>query len=159
MGIGHCQYVFVWMRSEWQNDGRMRGISEFSSVCWLPKIPSFLLILSFLVILECQGMKMKKGGISFKGHPIHFHSIPINFIIQECLRMTGWGWNEWYFWSKAKPLILKSSSFYHNSVIPHQYPLLHMTIPFIWGSFLIQISINPLFSPSLSFVYHSTAKW
>ena len=54
--------------------------------------------------------------------------------------MTEWGWNEGYFWSKAKPLIQKSPSFHHHLVILSQNPMHHMVIPFIWGSFLILIS-------------------
>ena len=147
------------MTEWWQNERHLR-IQFFCSV---PKSLSFLLIPSFLIILECQGMKMKKGGTSFMRHSIHFHPIPTSFIIQECLRMTGWGWNEGDFWSKAKPLILKSPSFCRHLIIPYQYPFLHVTIPFIWGSFLILISINPLFSHSciilVSFYTRMIEKW
>ena len=92
------------MTEWWQNERHFR-IHFF---CSLPKSLSFFLIRSFLVILECQGMKMKRGGMSLQRHPIHFHFIPTSFIIQECLRMTEWGWNDGDFWAKAKPLILKS---------------------------------------------------
>ena len=125
--------------TEWQNDSRMRDISEFSFFAHFQNHPHSSSFRHLDVILECQGMKMKKGGMSFIRHPIHFHSIPISFVIQECLGMTGWGWNEGDFWTKAKPLILKSPSFSYHSVIPFQNPFLHMTIPFIRGPFLIQI--------------------
>ena len=102
------------MTEWWQNERHFR-IQFF---CSLPKSLSFLLIPSFLFILECQGMKMKRGGMSLLRHPIHFHFIPLSFIIQECLRMTEWGWNEGDFWAKAKPLVLKSPSFFNHTVIP-----------------------------------------
>ena len=144
--------------SKWPNDDRMRGISEFSFFAHFQNHPHLTLIPSFLIILECQGMKMKKGGMSFIRHPIHFHSIPIRFVIQECLGMTEWGWNEGDFWAKAKPLILKSPSFFNHSVIPCLYPFLHMIIRFIWRSFHILISFHPHSYPFLSFLYHSMAE-
>ena len=128
--------------SKWPNDGRMRGISEFSFFAHFQNHPHSSSFRHLDVILECQGMKMKKGGMSFIRHPIHFHSIPISFVIQECVGMTEWGWDEGDFRTKAKPSILKSPSSCHHSVIPYQYPLLRMIIPFIWGSFPIRISFH-----------------
>ena len=128
--------------TKWPNDDRMRGISEFSFFAHFQNHPHSSSFRHLDVILECQGMKMKKGGMSFMRHPIHFHSIPISFVIQECVGMTEWGWDEGDFRTKAKPLILKSPSSCHHSVIPYQYPLLRMIIPFIWGSFPIRISFH-----------------
>ena len=39
------------------------------------------------------------------------------------------------FWSRAKPLIRKSPSFRHHSVIQYKNPFLHVFIPFISWSF------------------------
>ena len=87
-------------------------------------IPSFL---------KCKGMKITMEGISFKSHSSHLHFIPISPVIRG---MTEWGGMKGDSWSKAKPLILKISSFHCHSVIPCNYCILHMVIPFIWRPFL-----------------------
>ena len=51
--------------------------------------------------------------------------------------MTEWGEMKGYFLTKTKPLISKFISFLHHSVIPSQYLIHGMIIPFICWSFLL----------------------
>ena len=124
------------MMLEWLNDVGMTGISESSFFLPLQKqlhsssfhhsifIPSFH---------KWKGMRITMEGISFKIHSSHLQFIPISPVIRG---MTEWGGMKGDFWTKAKPLILKITSFHCHSIIPCHYCILHMIIPFIWGPFL-----------------------
>ena len=124
------------MMLEWRNDVGMTGISDFSFFLPLQKQPhssSFRhsnIIPSFL---KWKGMKDTTEQFSFKSQSSHLNSILISPVIRG---MTEWGGMKGDFWTKAKPLILKITSFHCHSVIPCHYCLLHLVIPFIWGPFL-----------------------
>ena len=124
------------MMLEWRNDVGMTGISDFSFFLPLQKSPHSTVIPSFQHHSAMPQMKRDEnyngGGFiqeSFQSFILHSN--------QSChSRMTEWGGMKGDFWTKAKPLILKITSFHCHSVIPCHYCVLHMVIPFIWGPFL-----------------------
>ena len=81
------------------------------------KTPAFLLIPSFLCHFKMSRMTRNEnnnGEISFQCHSTHFDFIS-SFKNDD--GMTKWGEMKGYFWTKAKPLILKLTSFHSHSVI------------------------------------------
>ena len=120
------------MMLEWRNDVGMTGISDFIFFLPLQKQPhssSFRHSNIIPPFLKWEGMKITMAEISFKSHSSHLYFIPISSVIRG---MTKWGGMKGDFWTKAKPLILKITSFHCHSVIPCHYCILHMVIPFIW---------------------------
>ena len=111
----------------------------------LPKSPSFLLISSFSITSEWPGMKISMERYHSQGIPFIFTPFLSLSSFQDAVGMTEWGWDEGYFWRRAKPLIQKSPSFHYHPIIPWHSLIHDMIIPFIWASFLIFIlQINPL---------------
>ena len=93
--------------------------------------PHSVIPLSFQNAKKWHGMKITMDG---------YHSVVILLILTSFQSvssfknddgMTEWGWNEGYFWFKAKPLVLKYTSFHHHSIIPCECPIGHMVILFI----------------------------
>ena len=87
------------------------------------KTPAFLLIPSFLCHFKMSRMTRNEnnnGEISFQCHSTHFDFIS-SFKNDD--GMTKWGEMKGYFWTKAKPLILKLNSFHCHSIIlrPFQF--------------------------------------
>ena len=81
------------------------------------KTPAFLLIPSFLCHFKMSRMTRNEnnnGEISFQCHSTHFDFIS-SFKNDD--GMTKWGEMKGCFWTKAKPLILKLTSFHSHSVI------------------------------------------
>ena len=115
----------------------------------LPKSPSFLLISSFSITSEWPGMKISMERYHSQGIPFIFTPFLSLSSFQDAVGMTEWGWDEGYFWRRAKPLIQKSPSFHYHPIIPLYSPTHDMIIPFIWASFLIlilQITPGTLYS-------------
>ena len=117
------------MVPEWQASKN----SNFSSP---PKSSSFILIWSFLGQFRMPGVVKNENynrEMSFTGHPSHSHFI---LSLKNDDGMTEWGKMNGYFWSKAKPLIYKFTSFHFHSVISCQYPIHGKIIHVILPSFL-----------------------
>ena len=109
-------FVNSWMMTGWRNDGGMRDISEiiFFSLSENPSIPPHSVIPCHFRMTRNEN---HNGEISFLCHSTHFDFISSSFVILEWWRMTEWGEMKGYFWTKAKPLILKLTSFHSHSVI------------------------------------------
>ena len=129
---------------EWWRNDRMNaewGVSQNSVFLLTSKItlipPHSVIPMSFQNAWNDMKWKITKEGYHSEGIPIIFTSYssfqPVSSFKNDD-GMTEWGWNEGYFWSKAKPLILKSPSSCPHSVISWEYPFLHNIIPFIPGS-------------------------
>ena len=124
------------MMLEWRNDVGMTGISDFSFFLPLQKQPHSTVIPSFQHHSAMPQMKRDEnyngGGFiqeSFQSFILHSN--------QSChSRMTEWGGMKGDFWTKAKPLILKITSFHCHSVIPCHCCIPHRVIPFISKPFL-----------------------
>ena len=120
------------MMEWWQNDRHLR-IQFFSAP---PKTGSFLVIPSFQHHSVMPQMKRDdnyNGGDfiqeSFQSFKLHSS--------QSCHpRNTEWWGMKGDFWTKAKALIQKITSFHCHSVIPCHCCILHRVIPFIWRPFL-----------------------
>ena len=106
--------------TEWCRNERCLRIQYF---CTLPKTPSFLVIWSFSVSFEWPGMKITMERYHSEVIPFIFTPFLSLSSFQNAVGMTEWGWNDGYFWSKAKPLILKSQSFHRHLVILSQNPM------------------------------------
>ena len=153
------------MVPEWQASKN----SNFSSP---PKSSSFILIWSFLGQFRMPGVVKNENynrEMSFTNHPSHSHFI---LSLKNDDGMTEWGKMNGYFWSKAKPLIYKFTSFHYHSVISCQYPIhgnvIHVILPSflsfhhhsLWTNLrsysnLIQFSFFSLRKHS----FHSSMKW
>ena len=95
----------------------MRWVSESRVLPWFKNIPAFLLIPPFLHHFKMSRMKRNEnhnGEISFQWYSTQFDFIS-SFKNDD--GMTEWGEMKGYFWTKAKPLILKLTSFHSHSVI------------------------------------------
>ena len=110
----------------------------------LPKSPSFLLISSFSITSEWPGMKISMERYHSQGIPFIFTPFLSLSSFQDAVGMTEWGWNEGYFWSKAKPLIQKSTSFHHHLVILIQNPMHHKSFHSFEDIFKFNSQITPL---------------
>ena len=124
------------MMLEWRNDGRMTGISEFSFFLPLQKqlhSSSFRHSNIIPTFLKWKGMIITIEVISFKSHSSHLNLLSS----QSCHPgITEWWGMKGDFWTKAKALIQKITSFHCHSVIPCHCCILHRVIPFIWRPFL-----------------------
>ena len=139
---------------EWWRNDRMNaewGVSQNSVFLLTSKItlipPHSVIPMSFQNAWNDMKWKITKEGYHSEGIPIIFTSYssfqPVSSFKNDD-GMTEWGWNEGYFWSKAKPLILKSPSFHHHLVILSQNPMHHKSFHSFEDIFKFNSQITPL---------------
>ena len=131
---------------ECQNDGQMRGVLEFSFLSLQKKHLHSSPFDQSTVIRECsgwQGMKFTMERSHLRFISVIFSSFWSDFSFKSGVGMTEWGQMRWLFRTKAKPLLLKSLSSHHHSVIPSEFPFKISSSDSFYDHFIIPNSFNP----------------
>ena len=144
----HSDHIPEW----WQNDRMMPEweVSQNSIFLYTSKnafIPRHLVILSQFWMTWNEN---NNGKISFRGHSIHFYSIPFTLVIPECCWNDGMRVKWRIFLKQGKTINSKipiiSPSFGHSQSKSYASKV----IPFIWGHSQIQFPNHPFDAIQLS---------